>query len=113
MLGYCGCYALGAWGLRITAYGLGLTAYGGKAASSRRTPKKSARGVGLFVGHGENAVPAGGWFVEEVFLATLPVGTRRTIVLPFVEHGLEGFLRGGPLALAVEFPGDAEVRDAG
>src|SRR5271157_1171308 len=63
----------------------------------------------LLVRHGEDAVPAGGWFVKEIFLATLPIGARGAVGLPLGENGLEGFLRGFPLALTVEFASEAEI----
>src|SRR5271155_3611581 len=75
---------------------------GGKRTSAR-----------LFVGHGEDAVPAGWGFVEEVILAALPIGARGAVTLIFGEHHFEGFLRVGPLALAVEFAGIAEIVNAG
>jgi hypothetical protein len=42
--------------------------------SQTQLPFSTIAGVPLFVGHGEDAVPAGGRLLEEIFLAALPVG---------------------------------------
>src|ERR1700674_2432709 len=62
----------------------------------------------LLVGHGEDAVPAGGRLVEEIVLAALPVGARWAIIGPSVENRLESFLRFFPLTLPVEVMGALE-----
>jgi hypothetical protein len=45
--------------------------------------------LALFVGHGEDPVPAGRGLIEEVFLASLPIGAGRAVLGPLVQNGLE------------------------
>jgi len=56
----------------------------------------------------KNAIPAGRGLIEEIILAALPIGAGRAVAGPFVENGLERFLRVFPAALAVEFMGPLE-----
>src|ERR1700756_5196661 len=63
---------------------------------------------GLFVGHGEDAVPAGRRFVEEIFLAALPVGARRPFIGPLVQYGLKSRLSFEPQTLMVKRASFAE-----
>ncbi len=55
------------------------------------------------MGHGEDAIPAGRRFVEEVVLTALPVRTRGAVIGPLVQDDLKRFLRVFPPALTVEF----------
>ena len=59
----------------------------------------------LFVGHGEDAIPAGRRLIEEIFLAALPIGAGRAVFGPPVESDLERFLGVSPAAFAVELMG--------
>src|SRR5713101_5062749 len=59
----------------------------------------------LFVGHGEDAIPAGRRLIEEIFLAAFPIGAGWAVAGPFVQNGLERVLRVFPAALAVELMG--------
>jgi len=54
------------------------------------------------VGHGEDAVPIGGRFVEEIFLAAFPVSAGGAIFGPLIEDGLESGLSVVPAALLEE-----------
>src|SRR5882724_6038104 len=63
----------------------------------------------LFVGHGEDAVPIGGRFVEEVVLAAFPVGAGGSVVRPLIEDGLKGGLGIKPFALLIESAGLEET----
>src|SRR5882762_10386299 len=63
----------------------------------------------LFVGHGEDTVPIRGRFVEEVVLATFPVGAGGSIVRPLIEDGLKRGLGFKPFALLIERAGLAEA----
>src|SRR5713101_8771533 len=67
----------------------------------------------LFVGHGEDAIPAGRRLIEEIFLAAFPIGAGWAVVGPLVQNDLERFLRVFPAALAVEFMGLLEEIEAG
>ena len=60
--------------------------------------KERAMRQALFVGHGEDAIPAGRRLIEEIFLAALPIGAGWAVVGPPIENGLERFLgvHGGP-----------------
>src|SRR5260370_13424380 len=66
----------------------------------------------LFVGHREDAIPAGRRLIEEVFLAPLPIRARGTIIGPFVQNALERFLSVFPAALAIELMGLTEEVEA-
>src|SRR5260370_16546451 len=66
----------------------------------------------LFVGHREDAMPAGRRLIEEVFLAPLPIRARGTIIGPFVQNALERFLSVFPAALAIELMGLTEEVEA-
>src|SRR5713226_10124132 len=78
----------------------------------RSEMRKSQRSNALLVGHGEDAVPPGWRFVEEIFLAALPIGAGWTVVGPFVQNDLERSLRVLPTALAVELVGLLKEGDA-
>src|SRR6266566_10110181 len=62
----------------------------------------------LFVGHGEDAIPAGRRLIEEIFLAALPIGAGWAVVGPPIENGLERFLGVLPSAFPVELMGPLE-----
>src|SRR6267154_4655333 len=86
---------------------------GRRSLKKERTKEgsKTARQT-LLVGHGEDAVPPGWRFVEEIFLAALPIGAGWTVVGPFVQNDLERSLRVLPTALAVELVGLLKEGDA-
>src|SRR5260370_7403958 len=86
---------------------------GRRSLKKERTKEgsKTARQT-LLVGHGEDAVPPGWRFVEEIFLAAFPIGAGWTVVGPFVQNDLERFLRVLPTPLAVEFAGVFKDADA-
>src|SRR5260221_14674005 len=63
----------------------------------------------LFVGHGEDAVPIGGRFVEEGVLAAFPVGAGGSVVRPLIEDGLKGGVGIKPFGLLIERGGLGET----
>src|SRR5260370_7963993 len=65
----------------------------------------------IFVGQGEDTIPAGRRLIEEIFLAALPIGAGWAVVGPFVQNGLERVLRVFPAAPAVELMGLLEKMD--
>src|SRR5882762_1561390 len=68
--------------------------------------------LGLFVGHGEDAVPIRRWLIEEVVLATFPVGAGGSVVRPLIENGLKGGLGVEPFAVLIERAGQAKAIEA-
>src|SRR5712691_6569611 len=79
-----------------------------EAASEEERAKRQA----LFVGHGEDAIPAGRRLIEEIFLAALPIGEGGAVIGPLVQNGLERVLRVLPAAPAVELVGLLKKVDA-
>src|ERR1700758_2186469 len=65
----------------------------------------------LFMIHGENAIPIERRLVEEIFLATFPVGAGRAVCGRCIKNGLESLLRKIPLACTVERPRSCEARE--
>src|ERR1700730_320228 len=76
-----------------------------------RRKEECAMQQALFVGHGEDANPAGRRLIEEIILAAFPIGAGWAVVGPLVENGLERLLRVFPAALPVEFMGPLEEID--
>src|SRR5437016_9541892 len=66
----------------------------------------------LFVGHGEDAIPAGRRLIKEIFLAALPIGAGRAVFGPAVENRLKRFLGVFPATLPIELPGLLEEIEA-
>src|SRR5882762_2172549 len=91
-----------------TRYTDGSIQIGRRSAAMGKGDQGRGTGQALFVSHGENAIPAGRRLIEEIILAALPIGAGRAVAGPFVENGLERFLRVFPAALAVEFMGPLE-----
>src|SRR5260370_7612381 len=84
----------------------------GRMGEGRNEEMRAARKA-LFVGHGEDAIPAGRRLIEEIFLAAFPIGAGWAVVGPLVQNDLERFLRVFPPALPVEFMGLLEEIEAG
>src|SRR5260370_2839533 len=78
-----------------------------------RNEEMGAARKALFVGHGEDAIPAGRRLIEEIFLAAFPIGAGWAVVGPLVQNDLERFLRVFPTSLPVEFMGLSEEIEAG
>src|SRR5260370_42083127 len=78
-----------------------------------RSEEECAARKALFVGNGEDAIPAGRRLIEEIFLAAFPIGAGWAVIGPLVQNDLERFLRVFPAALAVEFMGLLEEIEAG
>src|SRR3981081_1715883 len=56
------------------------------------------------MGRGEDPVPPSRWFLEEVFLAALPVCSRRSFIRPAIKYRLKRELRIVPFTFLIKLP---------